>query len=110
MYARISPFDIVEGKKAELVQGYIDSMALLHKQPGFRHAFVLSDPNGNGCLSVTIWDTKEQIEQSEKPGDYMDHALPYISPYQQHRPNFKHWEVHVLEVDREDLLDKPASK
>jgi len=109
MYARIAQFKCVEGKKKDLVQGYKDSMPLLNSQDGLRHVVLMSDPNGDGVISVSIWDTKEQIEESEKPGKYMDEALPYISPYQQQRPNFQHWEVHVLDIFNNDMLDKKST-
>lgn len=93
MYARIAQFKAVTGKKAELVKGYKDSMVLLSAQDGFKQAVLMVDPEGDNVISVTLWDSKEQLKATEMPGKYMDHALPYISPYQQARPNFQHYEV-----------------
>jgi heme-degrading monooxygenase HmoA len=95
MYARIAQFKAVTGKKAELVKGYRDSMALLSSQKGFKQAVLMVDPDGDNVISVTLWESKEDLKNTEKPGAYMDHALPYISAFQQARPNFQHYEVFV---------------
>jgi quinol monooxygenase YgiN len=95
MYARIAQFKVVPGKKKELIQGYRDSMALLEAQKGFKQAVLMVDPDGDNVISVTLWDTKENLKNTELPGNYMTHALPYISAFQQARPNFLHYEVFV---------------
>lgn len=98
MYARIAQFKAVTGKKAELEKGYRDSMELLSAQTGFLRAILMVDPEGDNVISVTLWDTKEHLKATEMPGAYMDNALPYISEFQQARPNFLHYEVVLDDV------------
>jgi hypothetical protein len=98
MYARITRFEVVDGKKQELADGYRESMTFLKTQKGFQEAILMVDPMSGSVVSVTLWDTKEDMEVTEAPGGFIDKALPLISPYQKTKPIFSHFQVRVRET------------
>ena len=98
MYARITQFEVVDGKKQELADGYRKSMTFLRTQKGFQEAILMMDPMSGNVVSVTLWDSKEDIEATEAPGGFLDKALPLVSPYQKTKPKFLHYQVKVHET------------
>jgi len=87
MFARITRFDVVDGKENELVNAYNATLEHVKAQKGFQEAILMIDASGQ-AVSVTFWDTKENRDASGKttPGSVIEKILPMVRPYQKAPP------------------------
>ena len=97
MYVRIGRFDVVDGKEKELAVAYKDALKPFADAKGFREGMLLIDPDTGGALSVTLWETKEDMEATGK-GSFVETAIARVAPYQKQRPTFTGYQVHAREV------------
>lgn len=94
MFARITRFDVADGKEKELVQGYNATLEHVKAQKGFQEAILMIDADGK-AVSVTFWDNKENLEASGRttPGSVIEKILPMVRPYQKAPPVSTHFAV-----------------
>jgi len=87
MFSRITRFQVADGKEKELVNGYNATLEHVKAQKGFLEAILMIDADGN-AVSVTFWDTKENLDASGKttPGSVIEKILPMVRPYQKAPP------------------------
>jgi heme-degrading monooxygenase HmoA len=67
MYARVVSSSVRPGKMDEDIRIY-RGIAASVEQKGFKGALYLTDPNTNKTISVTLWETKADMEASEASG------------------------------------------
>lgn len=93
MYGRITRFDVIPGKEAELERGYREQIKHLRGQKGFKDAILLMDEASGNVVSLTLWETKADMDETGKPGGFVEKVLPLISPYQKTEPVFTMFKV-----------------
>ena len=94
MYIRMTFFKSKEGKMDNLRWDYNDKVLPLHKgHKGVRFVHLLESLDAsNGGISVTAWDTKSDMENYEKSGDY-ENLLSLFKDYFDGDPTRKSYEV-----------------
>ena len=66
MHARMFEFEgSVEEIEAAVALGREEILPLERQMPGFRGLILLSDKEANRLVSVSLWDSEEQMQQSE---------------------------------------------
>jgi hypothetical protein len=95
MHVRMNRFEIVDGKQDELADGYRRSMEIMKTQKGFQEAVLLVDPATGQAVSLTFWDTQENMEASgdRRPGGAIDRIAPLVRPFQKAPPVRAQFEV-----------------
>ncbi len=95
MFARINRFEIADNKDAELTAAYRKTIEVVKTEPGFLEAVLMIEPGTQQAVSVTFWDTKENMERTGKPGpgSLLEKILPIVRPFQKAPPVHKHYEV-----------------
>ncbi|MCX7355092.1 MAG: antibiotic biosynthesis monooxygenase [Alphaproteobacteria bacterium] len=93
MYGRITRFEVIRGKEEELANGYREQIKRLKGQKGFKDAILLVDDASGSVVSLTLWETKEEMDATLVPGGFVEQVLPLISPYQQTKPVFTTFKV-----------------
>ena len=71
MYVRLSRFAGLDPERIEDTKRQFEEEALqtLEQQPGFRAITVGVNYKSGKALAVTLWDTEEDLRQSEKVAD-----------------------------------------
>jgi hypothetical protein len=94
VFARINRFEVADGKEKELVEAYKTTIDVVKQETGFQEAALMIDPDGN-AVSVTFWDTKDNMERTAKagPGTLLEKILPIVRPFQKAPPVHKHYAV-----------------
>ena len=80
--------DAVDALDAETVQGARD----LEGNRGF---LVLSDPDTNRVLVISLWDTREEADGSDA---YFQRVAPNFGKHLTHRPERETFDVHVVSL------------
>ncbi len=94
MYIRMTFFNTKKGKMEKLIWDYNNKVLPLHKgHKGIRfvHLFEALDISTEG-ISVTAWDTKSDMENYEKSGDY-EKLISIFKDYFDGEPVQKSYEV-----------------
>jgi hypothetical protein len=88
MHVRMNRFEIVDGKQDDLADAYGRSMEIMKTQKGFQEAVLLVDPETGQAVSLTFWDTQENMEASgdRRPGGAIDKIVPMVRPFQKAPP------------------------
>ncbi|MFO0997873.1 MAG: antibiotic biosynthesis monooxygenase [Alphaproteobacteria bacterium] len=95
MFARINRFEVADGKEKELVEAYGKTIDVVKTEKGFLEAVLMIEPETQQAVSVTFWDTKENMERTAKagPGTLLEKILPVVRPFQKAPPVHKHYAV-----------------
>jgi hypothetical protein len=95
MHARVTRFEIDDGKEKELTAGYRGAIDILKTQRGFQEAILMIDSETRQAVSVTLWDTKENLAATGKtgPGSIIDKMLSLVRPFQKAAPTYSSFEV-----------------
>jgi hypothetical protein len=93
MFGRITRFDVIRGKEKDLAAGYKEQIKRLRGQKGFKDAILLVDDASGHVVSLTLWETKEEMDATLVPGGFVEQVLPLISPFQKTKPVFTTFEV-----------------
>jgi heme-degrading monooxygenase HmoA len=97
MHARVVDLRVRPGDTKEMVRIYRDSvMPAARRQPGFRGALLLTDPDTGIGISVTMWETEADREAGEASGYYKE-QISKFADFLTETPVRKHYEVSVLE-------------
>jgi len=65
MYARLTRFQADISRRDEALAKTDDEiLADMHNEPGFKHMYVLVDPETGDGTVITLWDSKETEEAS----------------------------------------------
>ena len=80
MHARVILGKVKLNKQDEAINIYQESVVPAAKeQKGFKSMNLLTDPNTNKFISITFWETKNDMIASESSG-YMQEQLGKIAP------------------------------
>ncbi|MHB1217241.1 MAG: antibiotic biosynthesis monooxygenase family protein [Alphaproteobacteria bacterium] len=95
MFARINRFEVADGKSAELQAAYKKTIDIVKQEKGFQEAILMIEPETGQVVSVTLWDTKENMERTGRPGagTLLEKILPIVRPFQKAPPVHKHYDV-----------------
>jgi len=95
MHARITRFDVADGMEKELTDGYRGAIDLLKTQKGFQEAILMIDPETQQAVSVTLWDTAENLAATGKtgPGSIIDRMIALVRPFQKAAPTYSSFAV-----------------
>jgi heme-degrading monooxygenase HmoA len=97
VHARVVDLRVSPGDTREMVRIYRGSvMPAARRQPGFRGAVLLTDPDTGIGISVTMWETEADREAGEASGYYKE-QIEKFSDFLTETPVRKHYEVSVLE-------------
>lgn len=71
MYARVSIARAQPGKLDEVIAIHRDSvLPACKQQQGFRGLYLLQDPHTNHGMTITLWETEEDMAAGESSGHY----------------------------------------
>jgi len=73
MHAKVVTFQIKPGRQEEVDRLFREVIVpSAQKQKGFRGGMLLTDPATGKARSVALWDTEEDIRESERSGFYQE--------------------------------------
>lgn len=95
MFARINRFEVADGKSEELQAAYEKTIDIVRKEEGFQEAILMIEPETGQAVSVTLWNTRESMERTGRPGagTLLEKILPIVRPFQKAPPVHKHYDV-----------------
>jgi len=95
VYARAVTMKMQQGKHEEGTQIYRDSIVpAARRQKGFRGATLLTDPATGDSISITYWETEEDLRAGEESGYYQE-QIDRIAPLAASQPERKVYKVSV---------------
>jgi heme-degrading monooxygenase HmoA len=95
MFARVMSGLVKLGRMDELVSIYQDSIAPTAKeQKGFKNAILLTHPDTGKYVSITLWETKADMEAGEASG-YLQEQVAKAGPTLAGSPVRETFEVSV---------------
>jgi len=99
MHARVVDLRVRPIDTKEMVRIYRDSvMPAARRQPGFKGALLLTDPDTGVGTSITLWDTEEDREEGEASGFYKEQIKRFSDLFTE-TPVRKHYDVSALHYD-----------
>ena len=97
MHARVVSMEVLPTDMGEAVRIYQDSVLPAAKEErGFRGALMLTDPYTGEGISITLWESEEDMDASEASGFY-HRKLDALERLFVSAPVRKHYEVSVRE-------------
>ncbi len=73
MHARVMNFQVQDGKMEEFLEVIRESVEpILHHLEGFQAGFVFTNQENNSAMSVSIWETEEQMLANERSPIYVE--------------------------------------
>jgi heme-degrading monooxygenase HmoA len=92
MIARITRFRIRSGKVEEFAATAESLMAAMDKLDGFRLLLILrgEDPGGRDAISISVWDSAEQLKSSENDKFYYGGLARLMSCCESFSPMHQH--------------------
>ncbi len=93
MHARVVSMEMLPINVGEAVRIYQDRVVpAAREQEGFRGAFMLTDPGTGEGLSISLWNSEEDMHASEASGFY-HRKLSELEAFFISTPVRKHYEV-----------------
>lgn len=97
MQARVMTVQVQPGKRDEVIRIYRDSVILAAKQlKGFKDGLLLLDPDTGKCISISMWETEDDMTASEASG-YLKEQIAKFAAVFAGPPIREHYEV-VLQI------------
>ena len=98
MHGRVVSVQVEPAKLGEAVELYRDSVVPAAKdQDGFRGAVLLTDPESGNAISVTLWDSEEDLIRGQESGFYQD-QLAKFADYLIRIPDQQGYEISVMSL------------
>ncbi len=98
MYGRVVSVKVEPEKLKEAVGIYRDSVVpAAENQNGFRGALLLTDPESGEAISVTLWNSEEDLIQGQESGYYQE-QLAKFADYLIRIPEQQGYEVEVMSM------------
>ena len=95
MYARLTTVLIQQGKVEEANNIYRDSVVpAAQQQKGFKGAFLLTDPNTGKNVSISLWETEDDMKASET-SSFLQEQMVKFAAVLAAPPTTEHYEVSV---------------
>jgi heme-degrading monooxygenase HmoA len=96
MYAMMTTVEVEPGKREEMARVMSEEVVpSARKQPGFVNAIVLFGEENRRGVTITFWDSKEEMLKGEVGNVYLEQAG---------KPTTEHYEV-VLEEEGQPPLE-----
>jgi len=93
MHARVILGKVKHGKQDEAIRIYKESVApVAKKQKGFKSMNLLTDQETNKFISITIWESENDMVASESSG-YLQEQLGKIADIFVGPPSVQHYSV-----------------
>jgi heme-degrading monooxygenase HmoA len=93
LHARVVSMEMLSMNVGEAVRIYQDRVVpAAREQEGFRGAFMLTDPDTGEGLSISLWNSEEDMHASEVSGFY-HRKLNELEAFFISTPVRKHYEV-----------------
>lgn len=97
MFARVMEFDVVEGKIDELLKVVAEEVEpFLHHMEGFRGGFVFTDRETDKAMSISVWETEQDMLASEGTGFYVGRIVK-MAEVLQGPPSPQHFEASICQ-------------
>ena len=82
MYARVTTTQVQPEKTEETVSLFRDSVIPAAKQQqGFKGALLLTDPNTGKGVSITLWETEDNMRAGETSGYYQEQVAKFAQVF-----------------------------
>ncbi|KPJ98505.1 MAG: hypothetical protein AMJ60_07910 [Desulfobacterales bacterium SG8_35] len=95
MHARVILGKVKHGKQDEAISIYRESVAPAAKQQkGFKGMNLLTDPDTSKFISITFWETENDMVTGESSG-YLQQQLDRITAFFVGPPTIQHYVVSV---------------
>ena len=95
MHARVVTGQFEPDKMEEAIQIYRDSiMPVTKQQKGFKGAIFLTDKDTHKSISITLWETQEDLREGMTSGYYREQSGKLID-IQELSPDMEQFEVSV---------------
>lgn len=95
MHARVVTGQFEPDKIEEAIRIYRDSiMPVTKQQKGFKGAIFLTDTNTRKSLSITLWETEDDLKAGMTSGYYRDQSGK-LADIQEISPDMEHFKVSV---------------
>jgi heme-degrading monooxygenase HmoA len=95
MHARVILGRVKLNKQEEAIRIYKEHvMPATKEQKGFKSINLLTDPDTNKFISITIWETENDMKAGETDG-YLQQQLNKISPLFVGPPTIQHFVIAV---------------
>lgn len=97
MHARVVIMEMLPIDVAEAVRAYRDQVVPAgREQEGFKGAWMLTDPETGEGMSISLWESAEEMRASEE-SDFHRRELGELEDFFINAPVRKHYEVSVKE-------------
>ena len=95
MFARVISSHIVAGKRDEAARHWQEAVVPnTSKQPGFRGAYLMSEPEGTRSIVITLWETEADAKRVDTSGSYQQ-AVNAMNAFLMGQPTVEIYEVNV---------------
>ena len=96
MYVRAATVQIRPGKTQEVIDLHNNSLIPAAKaQKGWRGSYLMTDAGSEKILSITIWDSEEEMLASESGSGYLKEQVAKFDSVFAEPPHFDHYELSV---------------
>ena len=96
MHVRAATVQIRPGKMQEVIDLHNDSLIPAAKaQKGWRGSYLMTDAGSAKILSITIWDSEEEMLASESGSGYLKEQVAKFDNVFAEPPHFDHYELSV---------------
>jgi len=65
MFARVARYEVPEERMVEAVEAFREAARELEDVEGLRGGYVLSDPESGTVLTMTLWDNRAALDNSD---------------------------------------------
>ena len=98
MHARVSVFNVRQGKREEAINLFKDFVIPeTKKQKGFKGGFLLTNPDTGKGISIGLWETEADMTATEKSGFYQGWVGKFAEVFAM-APLMEHYEVNIKDV------------
>lgn len=96
MYVRAATVQIRPGKTQEVIDLHNNSLIPAAKaQKGWRGSYLMTDAGSEKILSITVWDSEEEMLASESGSGYLKEQVAKFDSVFAEPPHFDHYELSV---------------
>ncbi|HJT55376.1 MAG TPA: antibiotic biosynthesis monooxygenase [Ktedonobacteraceae bacterium] len=93
MYARVTTFELNPGKIDEALEvARTDLVPVMKQQPGFKAVLTLVDREAAKAISVSLWETEDDLKAGESSG-YYQQQVSRLASFVMAAPNRETYEA-----------------
>lgn len=96
MYARVTTSQ-VDPSKAEEVEAIMQDVVLpiMRQQKGFKNYISFVDRASGKAITVTVWETEEDRQESGQSSEYYGEDIAKVTPFFKAPPIVENYEVEI---------------